>query len=83
MTPPTDTRPALLYALGAMVAWGRHGGIGYGTGLCGLYDEGDGLLDPPMMRKAIPFPSRFTSSPSFLAGIPGNVPVTWLGLPLG
>lgn len=27
--------------LGAIVAWGRHGGIGYGTGLCGLYVDGD------------------------------------------
>lgn len=82
MTPPLDTRPALLYALGAIVACGRQGGIGYGTGLCGLYVDGDGLL-APRMRDTIPFPSRITSSPSFLPGIPGNVPVTLLGLPLG
>lgn len=26
--------------LGAIVACGRHGGMGYGTGLCGLYVDG-------------------------------------------
>lgn len=28
------------FLLGAIVGWGRQGGIGYGTGLCGLYVEG-------------------------------------------
>lgn len=46
-------------------------------------------MNGPIIREAIPFPSILLEvssffSPSFLTGgIPGNVPVTKLGLPLG
>lgn len=38
--------------LGAIVACGRHGGMGYGTGLCGLYVDG-AYINKKKMEKAI------------------------------
>lgn len=38
--------------LGAIVACGRHGGMGYGTGLCGLYVDG-AYINKKQMEKAI------------------------------
>lgn len=37
--------------LGAIVACGRHGGMGYGTGLCGLYVDG-AYINKKQMEKA-------------------------------